>query len=143
MHILLEKFKTPYEAIPFDKINDKDYKPAFEKAMEIAENRVKSMIESKESPTFKNFILPLEKATWELDQISSIFFNLCAAETNDYLESLQAEIAPVLSNFTNDLFLNPELFKKVKQVYDQEREQLKDTEDKKLLEENYLFFVRN
>ncbi|HLS70554.1 MAG TPA: M3 family metallopeptidase, partial [Chitinophagaceae bacterium] len=143
MHILLEKFKTPYEAIPFDKIKEEDYKPAFEKAMEIAKNRVKSMIDSEEKPSFENFILPLEKATWELDQVSSIFFNLCSAETNDFLENLQAEIAPVLSNFTNDLFLNPDLFKKVKEVYDKEWEQLKDAEDKKLLEENYLFFVRN
>lgn len=143
MHILLEKFKTPFGAIPFDKIKEEDYKPAFEKAMEIAKNRVKSMIDSEEKPSFENFILPLEKATWELDQVSSIFFNLCSAETNDFLENLQAEIAPVLSNFTNELFLNPDLFKKVKEVYDKEWEQLKDAEDKKLLEENYLFFVRN
>lgn len=141
--ILLEKFNTPFEAVPFDKIKQEDFKPSFEKAMEIGKERVEKIMACPDTPTFENTILMLENALLEFDRVSNVFFNLCSAETNDFLENLQAEISPVLSAFTNDLYLNPKLFERVKAVYDNEYEKLKNEEDKKLLKENYLFFVRN
>lgn len=141
--LLLDHFNTPFNAIPFDQIKEEHYKEAFEKAMELGKNRVEELIKSTDSPNFENTIIPLENALKELDQVGSVFFNLCSAETNDFMDNLQAEISPILSKFSNDLYLNPDLFKKVKTVYDQEFETLKGTEEGKLLEENYLFFTRN
>lgn len=142
-NILLRPFSTPFEAVPFDQINNEDFKPAFEAAMKEGKEHVLQIIEDKADPTFENTILKLESALDTLDRVSTIFFNLCSAETNDFLEELQSEMAPILSNFSNDLFLNPELFKKVKHVYEQEKSQLSSYEDIKLLEEHYNFFVRN
>lgn len=142
-NLLLYPFKTAFEAVPFDQIRNEDFKPAFEAAMLEGKKNIQTLLDNNDIPSFENTILKLETALEHLDRVSGIFFNLCSAETNDYLEALQAEIAPVISNFSNDLFLNPALFEKVKYVYDHERSILTNAEDLKLLEENYNFFVRN
>ena len=71
-----------------------------------------------ESPTFQNTIEALDYSGEELDRISSIFFNLNSAETNDDIQQIAQEVSPLLSDFSNDITLNEDLFKRVKTVYD-------------------------
>ncbi|HET8886476.1 MAG TPA: M3 family metallopeptidase [Salinimicrobium sp.] len=136
---LLQSFKTA----PFSKIKNSDFKPAFEKAIEMARAEIDEIVNSNEAPTFENTIEALEFSGEKLDRISSIFFNLNSAETNEEIQRIAQEISPVLSEFSNDIILNEQLFQKVKNVY-QQRESLNlNTEQKTLLDKRYKAFSRN
>ena len=138
-NILLENFDTP----PFSKIHLNDYLPAFEKSIEQARAEILIIAEQKESPTFENTIDALENSGVQLDKISSIFFNLNSAETNDEMQQIAQEISPLLSEFSNDILLNEQLFERIKKVYEQ-KDQLELTDEQRyLLEQKYRAFARN
>ena len=120
--ILLKTFQTPYNTAPFSKIRNEDFLPAFKKAIENAKMEVNAIANNPENPTFENTIEALDFSGEQLDRISSIFFNLNSAETNDTIQKIAQEVSPLLSEFSNDITLNEELFKRVKTVYE-----LKDT----------------
>lgn len=138
-NILLENFDTP----PFSKIHLNDYLPAFEKSIEQARAEILIIAEQKESPSFENTIDALENSGVQLDKISSIFFNLNSAETNDEMQQIAQEISPLLSEFSNDILLNEQLFERIKKVYEQ-KDQLELTDEQRyLLEQKYRAFARN
>lgn len=140
---LLKSFNTPFESIPFSKIKSEDYKPAFDEAVKLARKDIQTIIENKEKPTFENTIEAMELSGKILNQTSHAFFNLLHAETNEILQETAQYISPILSEFANDIRLNPILFKKIKQVY-VEKENLNLTpEQSRLLEKTYLSFARN
>ena len=136
---LLSNFKTP----PFEKITNKHYLPAFKKAIEIAKEEIESIITNGDTPTFKNTIEALEYSGEQLSKISSIFFNLNSAETNDEIQSIAQEASPLLSEFGNDITLNNLLFKKVKSIYDQKETLTLNEEQKMLLTKHFKSFTRN
>ena len=143
MSILNATFDTPYHTAPFSKIKDADYKPAFIIAIEKARAEIDAITKSKEVPTFKNTIESLEFSGEELDRLSSIFFNLNSAETNDTIQKIAQEISPLLSEFSNDITLNDALFKRIKQVYEQKANFDLNSEQETLLDKKYKSFSRN
>ncbi len=142
MSILNQQFSTPFNTAPFSKITNEDFLPAFKTAIEKARKEIDAIVESKEHPTFENTIEALEFSGQELDRISSIFFNLNSAETNDEIQKIAQEVSPLLSEFGNDITLNEALFKRIKTVYDSEPKNLSE-EQKTLLDKRYKSFSRN
>lgn len=140
---LLEKFETPFESAPFSKIKNEDYKPAFIQAIEEAKAEIDAITANPEAPTFANTIEAMELSGEKLGRISSIFFNLNSAETNDEIQEIAQEVSPLLSEFGNDVRLNQDLFERIKVVYNQKDSLNLTDEQAYLLEKKYKGFSRN
>jgi len=134
---------TPFDTAPFSKIKNEHFKPAFLQAIEDARSEIDAIANSKEVPTFENTIAALDFAGQQLDRISSVFFNLNSAETNPEIQKIAQEVSPLLSEFSNDITLNEDLFKRVKAVYDQRNALELTTEEQTLLDKKYKSFSRN
>lgn len=133
----------PFENAPFSKIKTEHFQPAIQEAIDLARKEIEKITASKEEPTFENTIEALEFAGSKLDRITSIFFNLNSAETNDEIQKLAQEISPVLTDFKNDIIQNAELFARVKQVFDKQENSDLSIEQSTLLEKKYKMFTRN
>ena len=140
---LLEKFNTNFDSIPFSKIKDEDFLPAFETALAAAREEINSICENPENPDFENTVEALEISGERLSIISSAFFNLLHAETNDRLQEIAQTVSPMLSEFSNDIRLNPVLFQRIKSVYEQRDSLEFSPEQLRLLEKKYKNFSRN
>lgn len=138
-----EKFNTPYTAAPFRQIQLDDYVPAFDQTIAQARAEVDAIITNPEAPTFENTIEALEFSGQALDRLSSIFFNLNSADTNDTMQQIAQEVSPKLTAFGNDIALNETLFQRVKTVYDQRETLSLSPEQLMLLEKKYKGFSRN
>lgn len=143
MNILKQEFSTPYTTAPFSKIKNEDFLPAIEDGIKAAKKEIQDIIDNPEAPNFENTLEALAYSGMHLDRITSIFFNLHSAETNDELENIAQEVAPKLSEFSNDITLNPDLFQRIKAVYDNKSNLKLTAEQEMLLETNYKSFVRN
>lgn len=143
MSILTTAFVTKYNTAPFSKIKNEDYLPAFIEGITLAKAEIDAIVNNPEAPTFKNTIEALDFSGYTLDRISSIFFNLNSAETNDEIQKIAQEVSPLLSEFGNDIRLNVELFAKVKAVYEQKATLNLNPEQTTLLDEKYKSFSRN
>ncbi|WP_417871555.1 M3 family metallopeptidase [Winogradskyella sp.] len=143
MTILNKSFDTQHNTAPFSKIKNEDFLPAFKTAIESAKKEINVIVNNTEKPTFENTIEALDYSGEELDRISSIFFNLNSAETNDEIQKIAQEVSPLLSEFSNDITLNEELFKRVKVVYDSKGDLELTTEQETLLDKKYKGFSRN
>ena len=139
MNPLLHHFNTA----PFSKIFNDHFKPAIEQAIEIARGQIDEIIQNKDTPTFENTTVALDFAGEKLSRITSIFFNLNAAETNDEIQKIAQEISPWLSEFRNDITLNKALFSRVKTVFDSKEKLQLSPEQTMLLEKQYKSFARN
>jgi oligopeptidase A len=139
MNPLLNDFNTA----PFSKISNSDYKPAIEKAIEIAKVEIDEIIKNSEKPSFENTTVALDFSGEKLNRITSIFFNLNSAETNDEIQQIAQEVSPILSAFGNDITLNENLFKRVKSVFDVKASLNLSSEQTMLLDKQYKSFARN
>lgn len=142
-NILLKNYDTPYNTAPFSKISNSDFVPAFKEAIKNAKMEIDTIISTPEQPTFENTIEALEFSGEQLDRISSIFFNLNSAETNDDIQKIAQQASPLLSEFSNDITLNEALFNRVKSVYDVKDTLNLTTEQCTLLDKKYKSFARN
>jgi peptidyl-dipeptidase Dcp len=149
----LTAYQTPFQVPPFEEIKFEDYKPAFEKGMEEQKQEIEAIINNSEAPDFENTIVKLDQSGKLLRRVSTVFYGLNSANTNDSLQALSREMAPLLSKHNDDITLNPDLFARIKAVYDKyqqemklDREQAKilklNKEQAKLLDETYKDFVR-
>lgn len=146
------EWNTPYGVPPFDQIKEEHFLPAFEKAIEMQNKEVDAIVNNTDVPTFGNTIAALDKSGGELRRVSGVFFNLTEANTNENISTIESEIAPKLANHKDNIMLNAELFRKVKQVYDNQNDlnieveignaQTLNQEQKALLEDTYQEFVR-
>jgi peptidyl-dipeptidase Dcp len=143
MTILNKPFNTAHNTAPFSKLKTEDFLPAFKTAIEKAKAEIDTIVNNSESPTFQNTIEALDYSGEELDRISSIFFNLNSAETNDQIQKIAQEVSPLLSEFSNDITLNEDLFKRVKMVYNSKSTLDLTTEQETLLDKKYKGFSRN
>jgi peptidyl-dipeptidase Dcp len=143
MTLFLTPFTSKYTTAPFSKISLSDYKPAFEKTIEIARNEINAIAINSEAPTFSNTIEALDFAGATLDRLSSIFFNLNSAETCDEMQKIAQEVSPLLTEFSNDIALNEDLFKRIKAVYDQKDTLNLTIEQTTLLDKKFKGFSRN
>ncbi|WP_179345402.1 M3 family metallopeptidase [Winogradskyella ursingii] len=143
MNILNQRFNTQYNTAPFTKIKTEDFLPAFIASIDKTKAEIDTIVNNSEDPNFSNTIEALEYSGEELDRISSIFFNLNSAETNDEIQKIAQEVSPLLSDFSNDITLNEDLFKRVKSVYDNKSNLNLSTEQATLLDKKYKGFSRN
>ncbi|MDO6517555.1 M3 family metallopeptidase [Zobellia uliginosa] len=134
---------SPFDTAPFSQIKNEHFKPAFLQAMEEARAEIDRITENAEAPSFANTIEALEFSGQQLDRISSIFFNLNSAETNEEIQKIAQEISPLLSEFSNDITLNEALFKRIKTVYGQRDSLDLTVEQQTLLDKKYKSFSRN
>lgn len=131
----------PFLAPDFDKISESSYIPSFEKGMALQLEEIQAIIDNPEDPTFENTIVELEKSGRVLGRVSRVFFQLTGTHTNDRLDEINTEMSPKLTAHGDSITLNPELFARVKAVYDQRDTLELDVEDAKLLEETYSSMV--
>ena len=143
MNPFFSEFKTPYKIPPFELIQDEHYKPAFYRAMESHLNEVDAITSNIDFPSFTNTIIALEKSGKDLDVVSSTFFNLQSSNTNDIMDEIAAEIGPKLSGHYDAIYLNKELFNRVKSVYNTSSELDLNTEQLRLISEMYKDFIRS
>ncbi|RXP55514.1 M3 family peptidase [Lutibacter sp. HS1-25] len=140
---LLESFNTPFSTAPFSQIKNEHFKPAFIKGIELARQEIDAIINNADEASFKNTIEYLDFSGQILDRISSIFFNLNSAETCDEIQKIAQEVSPLLTEFSNDITLNADLFKRIQQVYNTKDNLNLTTEQDTLLTKKYKSFVRN
>jgi Zn-dependent oligopeptidase len=143
MKVLVQKFNTKYDTAPFSQIKMEDYKPAFIENIASAKAEIDAIINNPEAPTFENTIEALEFSGYTLDRLSSIFFNLNSAETCDEMQKIAQEVTPLLTEFSNDITLNEDLFKRIKSVYEQKDTLNLTTEQATLLDKKFKSFSRN
>ena len=140
---LLEPFNTPFGTPPFDKIKTEHYKPAITEAISRARTEIDAIVTNPDTPTFANTIEALERSGGLLDTITAIFFNLDAAETSDEMQKIAMEVSPMLTEFANDITLNPVLFTRIKDVYDNRDNLSLTSEQQTLLKDTYENFARS
>lgn len=143
MSILTSAFHTKYDTAPFSQIKMEDYKPAFIENIAAAKAEIDAIINNPEAPTFENTIEALDFSGNTLDRLSSIFFNLNSAETSEEMQKIAQEVSPLLTEFSNDITLNEDLFKRVKSVYEQRDGLVITAEQTTLLDKKFKNFSRN
>lgn len=137
------EYNTPFSVPPFEKIKAKHYMPAFEKGMNEGRKDIENLVKNEAEPDFDNTIGALDRAGELLTRVSLVFFAQASANTSDSLQSIEMEISPKLAGYNDEIRLNPELFKRVKQVYDNQAKFNLSQEKKFILENLYKEFVRN
>ncbi len=143
MSILTQHFNTKHNTAPFSQIKIEDYVPAFQEGISLARAEIDAIVNNPEAPTFENTVVAMDFAGDTLDRLSSIFFNLNSAETNDEMQKIAQEVSPLLSEFGNDITLNAALFAKIKAVYEQKESLDLTPEQTTLLDKKYKSFSRN
>ncbi|WP_281231815.1 M3 family metallopeptidase [Flavobacterium gelatinilyticum] len=143
MSILTQYFNTKHNTAPFSQIKIEDYVPAFQEGIALAKAEIDAITNNPDAPTFENTIAAMDYSGDILDRLSSVFFNLNSAETNDEMQKIAQEVSPWLSEFGNDIRLNAELFARVKAVYDQKESLNLNPEQTTLLDKKYKSFSRN
>lgn len=142
----MNPFFTSYEYIPFDKITEDDYEPAIMEGIKQEDEEIERITNNYEAPTFDNTIAALDFTGRLLDKVTSVFFNMLEAETNDKLDALAEKFSPVLSEHSNNIILNKRLFERVKAVYEDHKADnfsRLNAEQKMLLTEKYRMFALN
>jgi peptidyl-dipeptidase Dcp len=140
---LLSKFETPFNTIPFDKIKTEYFEPAFDTAFGRARSEIDLIVKDTVKPNFENTIVKFEESGELLGDLDNILENLNMAETDTGIQAVVRKILPQLTEFTNDLTLDPKLFHKVKTVYDNTDKSKLTVEQQMLLETTFKLFVRN
>lgn len=136
-------YDTPFGVPPFEKIDTSHYKPAFIKGMEDQKAEIHAIISNNENPTFENTVVALDRSGALLAKVELVFFNLTQAETNDALQNIAKEISPLLSEHSDNIYLNDTLFARIKYIYDRKNEENLTEEQNRLLDKYYRNFVRS
>jgi peptidyl-dipeptidase Dcp len=136
-------YNTPFNVPPFEKIMAKHYMPAFSKAMDQGRVEIIAIANSQDKPTFVNTIETFDKTGQLLTDVSGTFSSQSAANTNDSLQKIEVEVAPLISTYRDEILLNAGLFKRIKSVYENQEEFKLNPEQKFLLENLYKSFIRN
>ena len=143
MNILTQKFNTKCETAPFQEIKEENYLPAFQELIAQSEKEIDAIANNSAEATFENTIEELAYSGEQLDRVSSIFFNLNSAETNDEIQKIAQEVSPILTEFSSKISQNEKLFQRIKKVFDEKENLNLNEEQKTLLNETYKGFVRN
>ena len=143
----LESYNTLHDTVPFNKITLADYEEAIMEGIRRENEEIEKTINNPEEPTFDNTLAREDEVEGRkhyydlLDRVTSVFFNMLSAETNDEMEELAQKMSPILTQHANDISLNPKLFARVKAVYEKHLELT--VEENRLLEDSYDGFVRS
>jgi peptidyl-dipeptidase Dcp len=140
---LLEEWTTPFGVPPFDEIENAHFRPAFDAAIAEARKEVEAIAARTDTPTFENTVEALERGGELLDRVDAVFSNLNSAETNEELQAIAKEVAPLQAALRDDIFLNERLFERVKAIWESRPGLDLDPEEERLLEETWKDFVRS
>ena len=143
MNPFFETYTTPYQVPPFDLIKNEHFKPAILEGIKEQEVEINSIVSNKEKPTFDNTVLAMENSGKLLARVSTVFYNLNSANTNEEIQAIAKELAPKLSAHNDNIYLNDALFKRVKVVWDNQKNFKLNKEQAKILENLYKNFVRS
>ena len=108
----------PFKAPPFDKIRIEHYQPAFHIGMKQQLAEIKAIADNKDAPTFENTIVPIEQSGRLLNRVQQVFFNMTSSHTNEDLQNIQSEMAPLLAAHSDNINLNRKLFARVEQLFE-------------------------
>ncbi len=139
-----EPYGTPHDTVPFDRIKLEHFEEAFMEGIRRDNEQIEKMINNPEKPTFDNTIINTEEDEGYynlLSRVSTVFFNLLSAETNDDMDALAQKMQPILTQHSNDIRLNPKLFERIRFVHLHHRKLT--PEEKMLLDNCYEGFVRS
>ena len=114
----MSEYKTPYGVPPFDKITNADYLPAFKAGIKQQQEEIAAIVKNSEAPTFENTILAMENSGEILDKVSNVFFNITESNSTDEIQAIADSVSPLLSKNNDDIYLNSDLYKRVKTIYD-------------------------
>ncbi len=142
MNPLLHPYTTVFETVPFEEVKNQHFLPALKEAIKKSKEEIEAIINTQETPDFKNTIEKLERSGELVDKVTGIFFNLNSAETNDEIQKIAHEFSPRLTEYRNDIMLNEKLFYRIKEGRDQTNDKLNE-EQQMLLEKTYRSFVQN
>ena len=140
---LVEEWNTPYQTPPFSEIEYAHYEPAIDYAIELNRAEIEAIINNPEAPTFENTIVAMEQSGKLLNRATGVFFCINGCMTSPEMQEIALNITPKLTALGNDISLNPELFERVKVVYNQRKKLKLDQEDMTLLENTYKSFARS
>lgn len=141
--LLDDAFETPFNSIPFEYIKQEDFEPAIRTGIQLAKQEIDAIVKNPGHPDFENTVVALERSGKKLDQVVNVLSNICSAETNDFLDSVQEKVSPMLAAFSNDVSLNEPLFQRIKKVHDQSAGLSLTAEENRLLDKTYKGFTRN
>ncbi|MBR2016196.1 MAG: M3 family metallopeptidase [Prevotella sp.] len=140
-----EPYNTLHDVVPFDKIRLEDYEEAFMEGIRRDNEQIEKTINDPDKPTFDNTIINKDEdpdGYYDLlSRVSTVFFNLLSAETNDEMDALAQKLQPILTQHANDVRLNKQLFERIKAVHLHHRRLT--PEEKRLLDDTYEGFARS
>jgi peptidyl-dipeptidase Dcp len=137
-----EDWTTPFAAPPFDRIKPEHFRPAYDRALPEHASEIATIAENAAPPTFENTILALENSGRLLSKIEAVFHNLASSHTNDAIQEIERDIAPILAKHWNDIYLDAKLFKRIDALQSQAASLKLDDESLRVLERYHLDFVR-
>ena len=143
MNPFLNDYETPFKIPPFEEIEFAHYEPAFDIGMREHLKEIEEIANNQQEPTFENTIEAMERSGETLDKVANVFFNLLGSNTNDDMDALAMKISPKLSAHNDSILLNKELFKRIKELFDNKGSFNLTTEQNRLLEETYKRFIRS
>src|SRR5271166_393729 len=139
---LLGAWTGPFEAPPFDRIEPDHFRPAFERALHQSRGEIDRIAADPAPPSFANTIEAMERSGRSLDRVAHVFFNLAGAATNDELQAIEREIAPILSRHRSETYLNDTLFKRIDTLKSEEDSLGLTAEQARVLARYHLDFTR-
>lgn len=138
-------YSTPHDTVPFDRIRVEHFEEAFMEGIRRDNEQLAKTIGNPERPTFDNTIINSDEPTEGyydlLGRVSTVFYNMLSAETNDEMDALAQKMQPILTKHANDMRLNPKLFERIRAVHRHHRRLT--PEEKRLLDDCYEGFVRS
>lgn len=137
-----QEYTNEYGAPPFEQIKNEHYLPAFEEGMKQHQAEIDSIVNNPEAPTFANTIEAMEYSGELLNKVSTVFFNLQSAETNDEINKIAQEVTPKLTGHSDNIYLNDKLFQRVKTIYEAKATLGLNPEQERVLDKIYKRFVR-
>ena len=143
MNPFLNEYETPFKIPPFEEIEFAHYEPAFDIGMKEHLKEIEEIANNQQEPTFENTIEAMERSGETLDKVANVFFNLLGSNTNDDMDALAMKISPKLSAHNDSILLNKELYKRIKELFDNKGSFNLTTEQNRLLEETYKRFIRS
>ncbi|MBR1783762.1 MAG: M3 family metallopeptidase [Bacteroidales bacterium] len=140
-NIFLQEWDTPYGTAPFSKITTDQYLPAFKAGLEEQKANVEAIVKNPDAPTFENTILAFENASPILDKVQGVFFNLAESDSTPEMQAIEEEVTPLITEASNEIMMNEDLFARVKAVYDASEGLTR--EQQMVVKKIYESFIRN
>ena len=139
----LAEWETPYGIPDFSAVQEKHYIPAVEAGIAQQQAEIEAIIANQEAPTFENVVVAYEKSGSILARVTGVLFNVSETDATESLQKIVEQVLPMLSEHSNDIFMNPDFFAKVKVLYDDMENLGLNQEQKMVLKKMYNSFVKN